>query len=172
MFEGEILGLKKTGEEEELSFDEGVSELEKSRAELIGDILTSRATDFWGNLTPGLNIVKKTVELAIGRTSSNRELDTKHRLLYAVESAAMLYACYVLAKEYNGTATPEMLYSAIIGKVGANAKLTKDVTLQLFQSAKGVVTDKEFMSAVFAAIATLPSDLFDYEIVELDLKNA
>jgi hypothetical protein len=78
-------------EEGEVSLErrEKIGEWQRKRAERLKEILFSRTADIAGNYIPGIDVVKMTIEGAVGRTLSKRELSPVERTLFILSSAAI-----------------------------------------------------------------------------------
>ena len=98
---------------------ERVKELEGRRAEVLDGFLTSKLTDQIANWTP-LGVPKMAIEAALAKTTSGHELSGIERVVYGLESVALLVVYATIAQEMRGDASGEMEGAAFVSKVFAN----------------------------------------------------
>ena len=147
---------------ESLERREKIGEWQRKRAERLKEILFSRTADIAGNYIPGIDVVKMTIEGAVGRTLSKRELSPVERILSILSSAAILG--FYLTGDLRLRASASVMFDALMAP-----RIFEEIVSKIAVVAPGFAAILEKVPVFFAKNIQQAKSIFDSTLVSLNL---
>jgi hypothetical protein len=148
-----------------------IEKIEEERGKFFSRIIHSKVADSIGNWVPGVNVAKLSIESALGKRMSGKQLSGKERIIYGLESAALLIAYGAVANEMYGSHAPGLNETAIMGKFltyAANIYIDKEFVLSQLRTM--AETRPETVALIKAAMI-IPEAAFSKKVIQLGLAN-
>lgn len=142
------------------NFRQAFEELGEERDQLLEGILMSRMlSGAKGDLIPGLNVIKRSIESYLGKNEEGESISGSGRAQRALQVGALTVAYYALYEHFNGELSPEMFWTAITSKgssYAGEAVLQKDKIIDLITEVGNKVGQMDFFGKFADAISSLP----------------